>query len=66
MSLFTNAADRLLSAVVPHTTAEAAWTCPAGCHRVTCYCLGSHWYNACINNATGHQCTSCRYTSYTC
>ncbi len=65
MSLVAKVADRLLSAVVPHATA-AAWTCPAGCHRVTCYCLSGHWYNACINNATGYQCTYCRWTVYTC
>lgn len=65
MKFVARMADGLLSAVVPHAAAEA-WTCSAGCHRVTCYCLGNHWYNACINNATGYQCSACRYTSYVC
>jgi len=65
MSLIAKAADSLLSAVVPRATA-AAWSCAAGCHRVTCYCLGHHYYDACINNATGATCHSCRYTAYTC
>ncbi len=64
MSLVTKAADSLLSAIVPRVTA-AAWSCPAGCHRVFCYCIGGHVYDACVNNATGQQCASCRYTVYT-
>lgn len=35
------AADSLLSVIVPRAIADA-WTCPNGCHRIKCFCLGGH------------------------
>jgi hypothetical protein len=65
MSLVTKAADRLLGIIVPRATAEA-WSCPSGCHRLKCYCLGGHVYDRCLNNVAGKpDCTGCRYTVYT-
>jgi len=63
MSLIANAADRLLSVIVPHATADA-WSCPSGCSRQTCTCSGGHWYDSCVKN--GNLCTNCRVTTYTC
>ncbi len=66
MKLFANAADKLLSAIVPRATA-AAWTCNSGCHRVTCFCYQHHYYDKCANNVFGKpDCKSCSYTVYTC
>jgi hypothetical protein len=63
MSLIANAADRLLSVIVPHATADA-WSCPSGCSRQTCTCSGGHWYDSCVKK--GNLCTTCRVTTYTC
>ena len=67
MSFIAKAADSLLSAIVPHATAEA-WTCPNGCHRVNCYCEGHIRYNKCLNNVGGAVCHgyNCRTTVYSC
>jgi hypothetical protein len=74
MSLIANVADRLLAAVVPRGTA-AAWSCPAGCGRKTCYCgygqpsgypKGYYWFDECVSTVGGYSCQSCRITVWTC
>ena len=68
MSLMANAADRLLGAIVPRMSA-AAWSCPPGCHRKTCFCSagtsGAYWFDSCVND-NGASCTGCRQTVWTC
>jgi hypothetical protein len=69
MSLIANAADRLLSAIVPRTTA-AAWSCPPGCVRKTCYCGahsgGYYWFDECVSSTGGYSCKTCTATVWTC
>ena len=69
MSLIANTADRLLGALVPHAKA-AAWNCPGGCGRKTCYCgWNGHayvWYDECISTRGGYSCKSCTATVWGC
>jgi hypothetical protein len=71
MRFIMAAADRLLAAIVPNTTA-AAWSCPVGSVRSTCYCLcpsqsGTHyWYDKCVSTLTGGVTKGCTKTVYTC
>jgi hypothetical protein len=71
MRLITNAADRLLAAIVPNTTA-AAWSCGTSSARSTCYCFcpnsghSGHWYDKCVSTVTGQVTKSCTITTYTC
>jgi hypothetical protein len=69
VKLITMTADRLLGAIVPHATA-AAWSCPSGCVRRTCYCgwngHGYVWYNDCVSSRGGYACKVCTATVWTC
>jgi hypothetical protein len=75
MNLLENAADRLLTAIVPHAKA-AAWSCPPGCFRRTCGCYadssGAYWYDWCAEDRDGvTPCTAnhqkqCLKTVWTC
>jgi hypothetical protein len=64
MSLIATAADRILGAIVPRTSA-AANNCPSNCFRTTCYCSGGFWYDRCVRQS-GNQCTGCFKTVYPC
>jgi hypothetical protein len=71
MSLVANAADRLLGVIVPRATA-AAWSCPPGCARKTCYCGydktagGYYWYDECVSTTGSYSCKSCTATVWSC
>jgi hypothetical protein len=70
MSIIANAADRLLSVIVPRATA-AAWSCQPNSHRVTCFCSpNSHgvyyWWQKCIDNTTGQPTKACTITVHHC
>jgi hypothetical protein len=65
----TAAADRLLGAFVPRATA-AAFSCPSGYYRVTCFCgLAPNqdfvWYDKCCQD-NGPNCHGCAPTARSC
>jgi hypothetical protein len=70
MGLITNAADRLLSAIVPRATA-AGWTCPSGCARHTCFCECAdssptgYYHDWCLKS-DGEICINCTVTVWEC
>ncbi len=65
MSLISTAADRILGAIVPRTSA-AANNCPGGCFRQTCYCHNKFWYNRCVSSTSNRECVGCFKTIYQC
>jgi hypothetical protein len=69
MNMIANAADRLLGIVVPRARA-AAWSCPPGCHRVTCSCQvtndGAYWFDQCQDNYGENCLVTCQQTVWTC
>ncbi len=62
----TALADRMLGAVAPRTTAQAACSCKS----VFCYCSGTRRYtkSCCYSgtNCTQLECGYCRFTDYGC
>lgn len=58
-------ADRVLSAVVPKTTAAAC--IDAGTFQELCYCSGGWWYEKnCVSTCYGPACGSCYRSSIAC
>jgi hypothetical protein len=66
MSLIATAADRILGAIVPRTSA-AANNCPGTCFRQTCYCdkKSGFYFDRCVHT-TGPECVGCFQTLFRC
>ena len=63
MSFIATAADRILGAIVPRTSA-AANNCPGSCFRQTCYFSGGFYYDRCVTST--RECVGCFKTVYRC
>jgi hypothetical protein len=67
MRMIGTMADRMLSAVLPKTTAAACIDVPAGNYYQECYCKnGTVWDKFCVSTCYGPACGSCTNTGILC